>query len=515
MPTTAIGGDLTGPQAAVRGCTWLTATATRMLTWLDTSISDLTNQGVSGEPITLFSAILDHVQATITVTARARDHFERHLAHQDALAADPTLRNALAGTYLWPANGDGPSVEKVPVRDTKPSGLPRGELRVVKTLTPGKRAAVDLVQDADGRVAIRKIFHPDDRDDMNRADREVAAAAVANAVGITDLEVRRVDPNTVLMTYFEGQTGTELACSTMSPEDAALLDDDAASYEQIEDPEWLARWSKADEEYRENLKPWMRAPGAKEIGLFDYLALNIDRNSSNWIVDDDGVVHPIDHDATFIGAIQQQAGLIDFDPPFTRAWLAKDSDRFGHARPDALASPFSRSYLEQVMERLEDAKPALDKIPPVRGVSTYDLVRQRLVWLIEVCAVDDASAAHGAPPRLIGDLDYPASPAADSGKSATMAEAAPNPTQRTSGAADMNTPPFDPSAIASRLHETETEDQGAAYLDELHLDREGLLAVAAELKLTRVDRLSVKALKERVLKQAIGARRKFEGLRHW
>ncbi|MBW4722441.1 hypothetical protein [Saccharothrix obliqua] len=292
-------------------------------------------------------------------------------------------KNDLAGSTpskIAPAS----AAEEAPVSSATPSGLPCGELTVIKALSPGKRAVVDLVQDAYGRVAIRKTFHPDP-DDRIRADREVAAAAVANAVGITDLEVRRVDDDTVLMTYFEGKTGAELAYATMSPEDVALLDDDAATDEQVEDPEWLARWSKADDEYRANLEPWMRAPGAKEIGLIDYLALNIDRNSSNWIVGDDGVVHPIDHDASFIGAIQQvRDGLVDFDSPFMKAWLAKD-DVGGHRRPDALVSPFSRSHLEQVMERLEDAKPALDRIPPVRGVGTYDLVRQRLEWLIEAC----------------------------------------------------------------------------------------------------------------------------------
>lgn len=50
--------------------------------------------------------------------------------------------------------------------------------------------------------------------------------------------------------------------------------------------------------------------------------------------------------------------------------------------------------------------------------------------------------------------------------------------------------PFDAAAIATRLRETETEDEGAAYLSGLRLDREQLLAVAAELKLTRLQRLS-------------------------
>ncbi|UOX88259.1 hypothetical protein MUY14_42325 [Amycolatopsis sp. FBCC-B4732] len=71
------------------------------------------------------------------------------------------------------------------------------------------------------------------------------------------------------------------------------------------------------------------------------------------------------------------------------------------------------------------------------------------------------------------------------------------------------------AAIASHLRETETEEEGAAYLQAQRLDREGLLAVAAELQLTRVDRLNPKELEKRVLKQAIGARRKFAGLRKW
>ncbi len=53
------------------------------------------------------------------------------------------------------------------------------------------------------------------------------------------------------------------------------------------------------------------------------------------------------------------------------------------------------------------------------------------------------------------------------------------------------------------------------YLREQRLDHATLLAVAAELQLTRVDRLRQTELEKRVLKQAIGARRKFSGLRKW
>ncbi|MEQ0560515.1 hypothetical protein ABJI51_15615 [Amycolatopsis sp. NEAU-NG30] len=76
-------------------------------------------------------------------------------------------------------------------------------------------------------------------------------------------------------------------------------------------------------------------------------------------------------------------------------------------------------------------------------------------------------------------------------------------------------PDFDVAAVAAHLRETESEEEGAAYLQEQRLDREGLLAVAAELQLTRVSRLNQRELEKRVLKQAIGARRKFAGLRKW
>lgn len=71
------------------------------------------------------------------------------------------------------------------------------------------------------------------------------------------------------------------------------------------------------------------------------------------------------------------------------------------------------------------------------------------------------------------------------------------------------------AGIAAQLRETATEDEGVAYLRARGLDREGLLALAAELQLTRVDRLSQPALERRVIKQAIGARNKFAGLRDW
>lgn len=97
----------------------------------------------------------------------------------------------------------------------------------------------------------------------------------------------------------------------------------------------------------------------------------------------------------------------------------------------------------------------------------------------------------------------------------TKAASATKPVDKPAAAGRPDNGPADVPAIASRLRETATEEEGAAYLRGQHLDRESLLAVAGELQLTRVGRLSQAELEKRVLKQAIGARRKFAGLRQW
>ncbi|SFJ76518.1 hypothetical protein SAMN05421835_108178 [Amycolatopsis sacchari] len=74
---------------------------------------------------------------------------------------------------------------------------------------------------------------------------------------------------------------------------------------------------------------------------------------------------------------------------------------------------------------------------------------------------------------------------------------------------------FDPTAVAAQLRATPTETEGAAHLRALNLDHDDLLALATALGLSRLGRASKKELERRVLRQAIGARRKYEGLRAW
>jgi hypothetical protein len=73
----------------------------------------------------------------------------------------------------------------------------------------------------------------------------------------------------------------------------------------------------------------------------------------------------------------------------------------------------------------------------------------------------------------------------------------------------------DAVAIAAHLRELATEADGTAYLAAQQLTRADLLAVAAASGLTRIDQLSTAVLTQRVLKQTIGARNKFAGLRKW
>uniref|UniRef100_UPI003F492BA2 hypothetical protein n=1 Tax=Actinokineospora sp. CA-119265 TaxID=3239890 RepID=UPI003F492BA2 len=72
--------------------------------------------------------------------------------------------------------------------------------------------------------------------------------------------------------------------------------------------------------------------------------------------------------------------------------------------------------------------------------------------------------------------------------------------------------------IAAHLRTLDTAEDGHAYLDTHNLDRDGLLAVAAVLQLTAASlprNASLAEIKRRIVKQAITARRKYEGLRNW
>jgi hypothetical protein len=130
--------------------------------------------------------------------------------------------------------------------------------------------------------------------------------------------------------------------------------------------------------------------------------------------------------------------------------------------------------------------------------------------LIDLLVGSEQTKAHADQPRTPAPV--PVDSTSNAEQQTTVHETRPSAAASSTEAAKPNA---DVAAIASRLREAETEEEGATYLRAQHLDRESLLAVAAQLQLTRVDRLSQTELERRVLKQAIGARRKFAGLRKW
>lgn len=142
------------------------------------------------------------------------------------------------------------------------------------------------------------------------------------------------------------------------------------------------------------------------------------------------------------------------------------------------------------------------------GLSGYgNLAKAKLIALL-------ASHGQDRPNATVSERSTPAPapPSPDDDSSGTISsEAAISPAEPT----EPTRADVDVITVASHLRELETEEEGAGYLREQRLDREALLAVAAELQLTRVTRLSQTELEKRVLKQAIGARRKFAGLRKW
>ncbi|TDV43172.1 hypothetical protein [Actinophytocola oryzae] len=150
----------------------------------------------------------------------------------------------------------------------------------------------------------------------------------------------------------------------------------------------------------------------------------------------------------------------------------------------------------------------LKRVAKLLGLTGYSNKRKaELTDLLAGRSSDQAEKPAGEPSRSAPPVPEAVDDSTQAEEQSSATAARPMP--------DTARPHVDAAAIASRLREIETEEEGAAYLRTQALDRQGLLAVAAELRLTRVDRLKAAELEKRMLKQAIGARRKFAGLRKW
>jgi DNA topoisomerase-1 len=189
-------------------------------------------------------------------------------------------------------------------------------------LTGGRMAqSVKRVTLSDGSQAVLKKLTS-----AGEHRREIAAGVVANALGIDDVHAVDVGDGQVLATLVPGQPG-----GMTSGVDALTM------------------------------------PGAKEIGILDFLVRNRDRHELNWLFDGERI-RPIDHGLTFWGTEGSDRD-VPFSP-FSEYWLGLTQKRTprpaaGRSNTDARAvkgprvrvnPKVSKQYLQRVRSQLEAAR---------------------------------------------------------------------------------------------------------------------------------------------------------------
>jgi hypothetical protein len=189
-------------------------------------------------------------------------------------------------------------------------------------LTGGRMAlSVKRVTLSDGTQAVLK--RPNDAGEHRR---EIASGVVANALGIDDMHAVDAGDGQLLTTLAPGVPGA-----------------------MVRGPDALTM------------------PGAREIGVLDFLIRNRDRHELNWLSDGERI-RPIDHGLTFFGTEGADRD-VPFSP-FSAHWLGLTQKRTprpaaGKSNTSAravkgpkvkLAPKVSQRYLQWVRKQLEAAK---------------------------------------------------------------------------------------------------------------------------------------------------------------
>lgn len=210
--------------------------------------------------------------------------------------------------------------------------------KVVRNLGGGLGSGEGGVQEVtlgDGTRAVQKSTP-----DQDTADREVLAADVLNALGMTDFETISAGKNSVVTSFVEGKNGKEAMdenkANGMTPYEAAV--------------------------------DVVTRPGGKEIALLDWLAFNTDRHVENYRVTPEGTVRPIDNGDTLYAKggtpssifvsywMQPKDGKIN--PRFTSEELAKVRTRL-MALKKTYASSGHEDWHDTMMQRLEQLEVAV------------------------------------------------------------------------------------------------------------------------------------------------------------
>ncbi len=226
-----------------------------------------------------------------------------------------------------PRRGDTPTPPKrLPVAEPRPAPKPaprpaptladraRETPTDTRSFTDGLVGETELRTYADGTQVVRKVHGRTSaafRDGEEMTDAEVLGASLLRQLDVAAPEVHKAGPREVYMEFMDGKVG------------------------------WLA--------YQEGPPAALLAtPGAKRLGLADYLLANTDRNPGNWLVRDGGDLVGIDH-----GAAWEQDGPPDMHDlsPFAR-WLFKTPGEVD-INPEQLA---------EVQRRVEAMRPEFEAL---------------------------------------------------------------------------------------------------------------------------------------------------------
>ncbi|HEX6970228.1 MAG TPA: hypothetical protein VF174_15645 [Micromonosporaceae bacterium] len=188
----------------------------------------------------------------------------------------------------------------------------------LKSSTPlgGGFAASVKIEEHEGGSLVRKDFPPSDaiRAPKDQADSEVLGSKVAAALGVPAPAVVAVGEHSVIMEVAPGKTWAEGGRRPLPDE---MVDSDQG----------------------------------RMLGLHDVLIGNHDRNSTNFMVDDDGGVTAIDHGLAFGWSIAAGTGS-----PFAR--------HFSNAAGDNWADSIdiSPGDMRKIRGRLDSLKADFDKL---------------------------------------------------------------------------------------------------------------------------------------------------------
>lgn len=268
-----------------------------------------------------------------SVSSRRRDGIMVHtvkatLADPDplveAFAFNPNQRRGPDGRWIkmgggTPAAVDAPGAK---LRRGIDSGVAKAEL-----LSGGQMATVQLVRFNDGSRAVRKTAGrvPSGRSPKDQADAEELSAKVAQAVGVkTPAIVRTGDAQTHAEYVDDGVPGMMMA---------------GWQADQLAD-----------------------TPQGLRLGLLDFLIVNPDRNPGNWLTDDDGNIHAIDHGFAWDDELESAYGS-----PFARRFTGPEN-------------PLTPDDMARLRPRLEALRPEFERMG---HTDWYDSMMLSFNWAAE------------------------------------------------------------------------------------------------------------------------------------